>query len=274
MNDPRRVPLTEDQEKILATLKAANQSHQLARRTKTNEIARRISEAKIEMQRKLEETEELIRINIANEIAQHASNADEALIAAYNAGITVRVIARDGFGNRHDTNVHALLRKLREDSRVGNVVGFQERSDGTTDRQIVYPEPVNMDQIILEATQIADPEVILHEEPFELLPPSSPGANDGVTVQAATIKLDHRDNYLASIRGNARKGSPYTAATTATIYIHPGSGQLVAHESREEGDLIWDHPIARFVKDHNDEVREEFDRQVEEAGGGFPTSTI
>lgn len=266
--------LTEHQEKLLSTVKAAHANLEVARRTKDRETARRIAEAKIQAQREWDRVEELIRIDVAASVNLHATALDEALIAAYNAGVPVRNIARDGFGNRHDSNVHVMLRKLREDARVGNVVGYQGREDESDERSIVFPDPINVEAILLEANEIQDPEITLLDEPFTLVEESAPGAGDNVEVRAAVIKLDARDPYFSMIRGNHRKGSPYMNATKATIYVHPGSGKLVAHESAEEGDMIWDHPVARFVKDHNDQVREEFDRLVAEADGDFTTSTI
>lgn len=274
MPEPRKRPLTEYQEELLATVKATRKTAEVARRMKEREASRRIAEAKIQAQRDWDAIEAAIRIDVADEIAQHVSASDEALIAAYNAGVPVRRIALDGFGNRHDGNVHAALKALRIDGRVGNAVGYQLRNDSTEERSVEFPQLIDIETVLAEKAVIDEPMVTPLDGKLTLVEESRPGADDGIYVDAAVVKMDSRDPYFNTIKGNAREGTPYLHATTATIYLHPGDGRLVCHESTEAGELIWDHPVARFVKEYNDQVREEFDRVMSERDNTFPTSTI
>lgn len=70
--------------------------------------------------------------------------------------------------------------------------------------------------------------------------------------------MDARDPYFASIAKNARRGTPYRHATTATLYQHPATGELTVHESKETGETLWDHPVARWVKDNYRDALREF----------------
>jgi len=40
---------------------------------------------------------------------------------------------------------------------------------------------------------------------------------------------------------------------------------LTAFESKETGETIWDHPVARWVKDHPEEARAGFDRALKDS---------
>lgn len=267
---PKPRPLTDHQQEMLNLVKAAHRTHAVARRVKASEIARRLSEARIKVQREWDEIEAGIRLDVADEIAVHDSNLDEALIAAYDAGVPVRRIALDGFGNRVDGAVHARLAALRADGRVGNAEDYNVINPATgeiddTIRTTVLPEQIDVAAVLAEKYTISEPELTLLPDPLVLLEESAPGAGDGISVQAVRITMDERDPYFNTIAGNARKGSPHKNATTATLYLHPATGELTTHESKEAGELIWDHPVCRFVKDHPSEVREEFDRVIAEA---------
>ena len=261
--------LTDHQTTLLNILRAARKNSDTARRIREREISRRLAEAKLEAQRQWDRIENDIRVEVNDEVTRHAAAVDEALIAAYNAGVPVRRIALDGFGNRHDGNVHVMLKALRADGRVGNAVGFQINADGEDHRTVEFPQAAVIEEMLEEHTTIKEPEITLLDSGLVLVPESAPGAGDGITVAAATLTLDSRDPYFHSIRDNARKGTLHRQATTATIYIHPGTGKLVAHESAENGDLIWDHPVARFVKDHNEQVRAEFEAVLDSAPAPF-----
>ncbi len=250
-------PLTQHQQELLNVVKATHQTLMIARKTKTAEIERRIAEARIQAAREWDEIEAGIRVQIAAEIAHHESAEDEAIIAAYEAGVPVRRMALDGFGNRLDGAVHAKLRDLRADGRVGNVSGYQG-ADPDDERAVAFPKPVEIETVLAERTEIARPVFTALKEPLWLVDESSYGAGDGVSVMPVLLKMDERDPYFASIAKNARKGTPYRHATTATLYQHPATGELTVYESKETGETLWDHPVARWVKDNYRDALREF----------------
>jgi len=250
-------PLSKSQQELINVVKAAHKTLMVARRTKTAEVERRLAEARIQAQREWDRIEAGIRLDVAAEIAQHEAAEDEAIIAAYNAGIPVRRIALDGFGNRLDGAVHAKLRDLRADGRVGNALDYQRRGDDA-ERAVEFPRPVEIDAVLAERTEIAAPAFTFMDEPLVLVEESAPGAGDGVTVAACLLTMDDRDPYFKQIAPNARRGTPHVGATTATLYLHPATGELIVHESKETGDLLWDHPVARWVKDHPEEAARGF----------------
>lgn len=244
--------LSPSQQELLRIVRAAHDNLIVARQVRLSEITRRLAEARIEFERELANAEARIRREIDHEIAAHESAEDEAVIAAYEAGIPVRRIALDGFGNRLDGAVHAKLRDLRHEGRVGNV-----SKDG--ENVSTFPQPIDVSGLLLESNQIKEPTFRALPTPLELVEPSSPDAADGVYVDAVLLTMDDRDAYFARIAKNMRKGTPFAKATAATLYLHPHSGALTVLESKEKGDILWDHPVARWVKDHPAEARAGFD---------------
>ena len=248
-------PLDGHQQELINLVKAAHQNLNLARKTKVSETGRRLAEAKLQLERDLERTEIRIRDTLDREVATHASALDEAVIAAYEAGIPVRRIALDGYGNRVDGAVHETLRALRADGRVGHRVGYQRNTTPELDTraETTFPVPINVHEIITESTSIAGPK-FENTGSLVLVEPDRDG-KDGVIVPRVTLTLDSRDPWFRSIENNARVGTPFRHATSVTLYLHPATGDLVTHESREDGEVIWDHPVARWVKVHPDEAR-------------------
>lgn len=249
---PPQKPLTKHQQELINVVKSAHDTLLVARRVKSQEVERRLAEARIQAERDWDEIEARIRHDVIAEIAVHESNEDEALIAAYEAGVPVRNIALQGFGNRLDGAVHQKLRDLRADGRVGNVEGYQPRlTDG--DRVVSFPKPVDVETILAEKTTISPP-VFTLDGPLVLVPADTSGLNE-IAVPSVKITMDERDPYFKQIEGNMRKGTQWKGATHATLYLHPATGALIAHESKEPGDILWDHPVARWVKDHESEAR-------------------
>ena len=248
---------------LVNIIKIAHSTLSIARKVRAAELDRRVNIAKLDAERALEQALAGIRIALDAEIAVHESALDESLIAAYNANVPIRRIALTGFGNRYDGAVHQLISKLRTDGRVGNRVGYQINGatsieDSTT--RLFFPEPVDIDGILNDASTIAKP--IFAALPDRLIiveaDPSDP-VSLNVTVQAVRLEMDARDPWFRSIAKNARPGTPHLTATSCTLYRHPATGQIVTHESRESGAVAWDHPVARWVVDNYSEAAIGFD---------------
>ena len=252
-------PLDKHQLELVNIVKSAHGTLGVARKVKASEVSRRVAEARthieLESQKRIEEAEARIRMDVDAEIARHESALDEAIIAAYNNDIPIRRIALDGFGNRHDGAVHQMLRDLRADGRVGNRSGYQRRSGMPELESRIhtnFPEPIDMDQTISEALMITEPTFTAVEEPLVLVEPDRDGMY-GVTVQSVRLTMDERDPYFARIAKNAREGTPHLRARSCTLYIHPATQELTVLESKENGVVTWDHPVARWVKDNYDQ---------------------
>jgi hypothetical protein len=250
------------QQELVNIIKAAHSTLGVARKVRSSELARRIRSEKERIEREAEKAidESVARVKheLDSEVAAHESALDEALIAAYNALVPIRRIALDGFGNRYDGGAHQLIAKLRDDGRIGNRVGYQGNGVDIeeTRTEVFFPEPVNVESILAEATTIYGASFTALAKPLELIPATA--TDDAVTVQAVTLALDARDPWFRSIAKNARAGTVFAKATSCTLYLHPASGELVAHESRETGATTWDHPVARWAKDHRAETLDGF----------------
>lgn len=251
-------PLTIEQQQLVNLLKAAHDNLALARKLKVTERKRRLDEAKIAHKRDWDAIEAQIEIDIEREIAAHEDAENEALIAAYNNSVPVRRIAQDAFGQTLDGHVHLRLRELRADGRVGNKTGYQ-RKELAEPVAVAFPEALDVSGTLEEALTIADPTFSRGDE-LELIP-----GNPDYTVPTVVLTLDIRDPYRKRIEKNARPGTPHLNALTATLYRHPATGEIMAHESREEGDTYWDHPVARWAKDHPEIVGFSFDAALASA---------
>lgn len=253
-------PLTLEQQRLINIVKTAHQTLAVARKTRDRELARRLTEARVESERQLEQELETIRLDLDAELQKHASNLDEAVIAAYTNDVPIRRIALDGFGNRYDGQAQQMLVKLRADGRVGSSVGYQRN---TTDEleaaqraTVAFPEVVNVDELINHATTIHAP--VFSVQPLPLVLAEATTTEPAFTVPSVQLDMDPRDPWFQSIQKNARPNTPYLRSTSATLYQHPHSGDLIVHESKETGDVIWDHPVARWVKEHKAEALEGF----------------
>jgi len=240
-------PLDSHQQELVAVTKAAHQTLALARQTRAGEYQRRIQLAKIAADRAFEEAKVRIDSDLDYEVAKHAANLDEALIACYEADIPVIRIATDAFGNRYPGGVQELLVKLRADGRIGSRTAYQRNTADELDTgaETIFPSPVDVAGILTTATTIGDPTFTLLPVPLELVP-GEPEFN----VPQVRLDMDPRDPYFKQIAKNAREGTPYRFATYATLYRHPSTGEILVHESKETGNETWDHPVARWVKDH------------------------
>lgn len=251
-------PLAPHEQELVGIVKAAHMNLLTARKLRVTETERRIAEARLKHERAWSAIEAQIRLDIDYEITQHEAADDEALIAAYQAGIPVRRIALDGFGNRLDGAVHAKLRELRADGRIGNITAHHHGAGAPTESElepvVAFPQPVEVEALLAETAEVREPIYDLLGKPLTLVEPSAPGADDAVTVPAVKITLDERDPYLQTIAGHMRKGTQYEGSYQATFYIHPATGEVTCWESKETGETLWDHAVARYAKDHKDEV--------------------
>jgi hypothetical protein len=250
---PQQQPLDLHQQELINIIKVAHQTLAIARKTRTRELARRVAEAKLQMEREFEQAQIRIKEELDAELVAHETNLDNALIAAYDNGVPIRRMALDGFGNRYDGGVQQLLVKLRDDGRLGNRTDWQRNAGERIQPEVVFPEPVNVDEILAEAATIKEPTFTALDEPLVLVEPDKRGKN-GVTAPAVRLEFDYRDPWFKQIARNARPGTQYKNATFCTLYRHPASGVLTVHESRETGAITWDHPVARWVKDHPTEA--------------------
>ena len=252
-------PLDPHQQELIGITKAAHQTLALARATRTSEHQRRIQLAKIEAERAFEAAKLRIESDLDFEVAVHGANLDAALIACYEADIPVLRIATDGFGNRYPGGVQQLLVKLRSEGRIGSRTGYQRNSTDEleTSTTQVFPSPVNVEEILNTATTIGEPTFTLLALPLSLIP-----GNPEFDVTAVQLTMDSRDPYFKQIAKNGREGTPYRYATSATLYQHPATGEIIVYESKESGNETWDHPVARFAKTHPEVVQAGFDRAI------------
>ena len=254
-------PLNIHQQELVGIVRAAHQTLAIARRVRTAELARRMAEERIRAERDFEEAEIRIKDQLAAEIVAHEANLDEALIFAYNEGVPIRRIALDGFGNRYDGGVSQLVMKLRADGRLGHREGWQVNT-GVSKPKTAFPQAVDLQKIIHDSNTLDEPTFTVNPERLVLVPADENG-EDGVSVVAVTMTMDARDPWFAQIEKNARPGTPFRGAIEVTLYEHPATGELISYESRETGELLWDHPVARWVKHY-----------PESALAGFRSATL
>lgn len=238
-------PLTTQQQDLVLVVKAAHQNLALARKTRQTEQARRIQEFRIRMERELEIGIENIRRDMDYEVAAHESALDEAIIAAFNDGVPVRRIALDGFGNRYDGGASQLIAKLRADGRVGVREGYQ-RNTGESDPTVSFPKAVDVEALIDVRTTVDGPRFADMGDVM---------IDDDFSVRMVSVNMDSRDPYFNSIAKQMRPGTQYARATSAMLYLGPDN-LIHAQESEEVSDQYWDHPVARWVKDHQAEAFE------------------
>jgi hypothetical protein len=250
-------PLDLNQQEIINAVAVTHRTLALARKTVTAEFQRRIAAEKLRLaadyQRSLEGMEARLREDMDREMLQHELAEDEALVAAYESGIPVIRIAQDGFGNRTEGGVQTHLMRLRADGRIGTRGGYQGKLPETV---VDFPKPVDVGAVLNHALTIQPPRFKRMAEPLVLVEASA--QSDAITVEAVVITMDGRDPYFKSIADRARPGTQYKTATTATLYLHPATGELIAKESREMGETMWDHPVARWVKEHKAEAHTRF----------------
>lgn len=253
-------PLDKHQQGLVNIVRAAHDNLAVARKTRVTESRRRLEEARIQFQRALDTAHAQIEVELDAELAKHQSALDQAIIAAYEADVPVRRIALDGFGNRYDGAVHQLLRELRADGRVGNRDGYQRNvadEAGHSRRETRFPEPVDVEGILAKSAEVIGPRFEALPHGLVLVEADAAGENE-VRVPAVVLSLDERDRWFRKIASNARSHTPFLKATYCTLYEHPATGELMAHESKETGEVTWDHPVARWAKDHPEEARRGF----------------
>ncbi len=254
-------PLDEHQQKLISIVKAAHQNLAIARKTKAQEYQRRASlmraELEAELLRKIEEGNERIKLELDSEVVAHEAALDDALIASYNASIPVLRIAREGFGNRYPGGVQQLLVKLRTAGLIGSSEDYQRNSGDEVPATITFPEPIDVEATLSEATTIEKPTYTLLPEPLSLVP----GEKEYDVLQVR-LSMSPRDPWFGSIKGSARPGTPYLYATFCTLYLHPTTKELTVYESKEEGETFWDHPVARYVYTHMEEARAGYDAAI------------
>lgn len=299
-------PLDVHQQELVNIVKSAHENLAIARKVRSSELGRRMTDTKLGIQqgseRELEEatknmassklriqheastelekaihdfeSEKMrialeaegtyarlsvrVKLDLDAEVVAHEAALDDALIAAYNNGVPIRRVALDGFGNRYEGGVQQLLVKLRNDGRLGNRSGHQ-RNTGESETIVSFPKPIDVAGILSESTSINQPTYTHLPVPLVLVEPDPKGdGTDGVIVPAVRLDMDLRDPWFARIQKDARPDTPFLRATFCTLYEHPATGEIVAYESKELGATLWDHPVARYVKNHKSEVAEGF----------------
>lgn len=255
---PTPTSLSQAQQDLINVVKATHQTLAVARKTRSQELSRRLAAEKLRIRQEaeaaLEAAEVTVKMQIDVEIANHASAQDEALIAAYNAGVSIRKIALDGFGNQYDGTVHQLLAKLRDDGRVGSREGYKAADNDEIMPAPIFPTPVDVEAVLTETTTVREPVFTRKPEPLVLVPAGRNGEAPVLYDDAVIITLDPRDPWYTQVAPKMRPGSSHGKATTATLYLRPFDGALAAHESAETSDQYIDHPVARWVKDHPEQA--------------------
>lgn len=274
-------PLDVHQQELVNIVKLAHQTLANARETRRAELIRRIKVNDLEAQQTLDqrldaitrsyEKEKLecrlmaekakdsgafrIKMELDAELVTHESTLDDTLIAAYEAGIPIRQIALEGFGNRYPGAVQQLIGKLREEGLVGSRSGYHGEEPDT---QVSFPKALDVAGILNKATTVSPITFTKLEEPHILHP-------DYPAVQVVTIEIDSRDPWFKQIANEARQGTPFRHATSATLYIHPATGIPRTVESPEDGLNFWDHPVSRWVKNHPEEAKAGFLAALDDA---------
>ena len=277
-----QIPLDLNQQELINIIRSAHQALAVARKLKVSETARRTDahqrnvnlktqdelaairaayEMQVHMvrqaqQKTLEEGVERVRQDLEAEIVIHETNLDNALIAGYNSSIPIRRIALDGFRNRYDGGVQQLLTKLRNDGRIGNREDYQ-RNSSVYSSETNFPEAVDMESILNQALTVGHPTFTLLPVELVLVEPDENGQN-GMSVAAVRLDMDLRDPWFREFDANARPGTKYAKATFCTLYEHPATGMIQAHESREEGQTFWDHPVARWAVVNHEQAQAGF----------------
>lgn len=242
------------QQELVNVVKAAHSTLAVARQTKSTEQARRIAELKLRLDREFEEESEKIRHDLDFALTQHEVNLDEALIAAYNNGIPIAVISAEGFGNRYAGTTQQLLNKLREDGRVGS----SERGRRGETRKVAFPEPVDVDSVLKESLTPTERTWEALDERLEIAPAFED--RPAILVDSVRLTFDSRDPWFRSIPLPPHPDNvKYLHANTLVVFRNPGTGQIVSKDHREVSALFYEHPIARWVKDHQDEASAAFD---------------
>lgn len=240
-------PLDPQQNQLVGLIRVAHTNLQVAHRSRSSELARRLRENKLRIERDLEQTEAAIKINIDYEMAQHQSSLDETIIAAFNAGVPIRRIALDGFGNQYDGQANARLVKLRDEGRVGTKINYQRGSTPNLE-EVVFPQPVVFEQLLSEATVVAEPA-------FKYLGPTE--AADGTMVGAVTLTIDGRDPWLKTVQD--RKAYGATHSLSVVLFINPYRDNLMAFDASLDPELRWDNAAAYWVATHAETARASFD---------------
>lgn len=279
-------PLNVHQQELINIVKVVHQNLATARKTRVSEQNRRnialeasvkskLDEELQDIARKAESDKLLLKLaaeklidelrvkgksDLDAEVVAHEIALDDALIAAYEDGVPIRRIAIDGFGNRYEGGVQQLLNKIREDGRLGARTGYQ-RNVEDSETVVAFPALIDVNALLQHATSIAAPVYTPLPERLVLVEADKAGEGE-ISVPAVRLDMDLRDPYFASIARNAREKTPYLRATHCTLYTHPGTGELTVHESKESGLTTWDHPVARWVKEHKDEAEAGFSAAI------------
>lgn len=246
------IPLDAHQTELLNLVKVSHANLLLARQVRAAEAGRRRKVAKIEVERILESKLAQIDVDLENEMAAHASAEDEALIAAFEAGIPQRRIALDGFGNQYDGAVVQKLVKLREDGRIGNKIGYQRNNRAPEDSaQVVFPEPFDIDTELAEAQQIPDID-FQYAGIYE--------AADGSEVDSVNVIIDKRDPWIRAAHQFKAFGA--TDSLVVTIFLNPYRDELVAVDETLDPDKKWNNVAAYWVAKHPTEARTAYNAAI------------
>jgi hypothetical protein len=256
-------PLDSHQRELVNLIKAAHRNLGLARDTRKAEEARRLHEAKLQAARDWEKIAFGIRDDLDRELTEHASALDEALIAAYEAGVPVRAIALQGFGNQFDGGVQGKLRDLRQDGRLGMRHGHQRNKQDAVESHVAFPTPIDVEAVLEEATTVALPtfEPIGRYVLFEATAKEAEVAVD----QAVLVTMDSRDPFFRDIEEQA-SFSADRGSLSVVLYDNPFKpGELRAPGLNLDPKERWMNRVAYWVALHPVEAREQFDAAVSSA---------
>lgn len=263
---PAPKPLTPAQASALVAIREARVLRDVARRNRSLEIERRLADVKAR-----------IAIEVDDQITALERSLNEAMVAAVEQGVSIRRIAFDAMGATYDGSVRRIIHEAMADARRGSLdeaeAEYRSRFGGEGDGASQFepdappvsgnsfiPEPIWAQADGLQPPvggprfTLVDPEHILFDD-----------GSERITVPTVAVEIDPLDPWILEVRENGRKGSEFLNATTCTIYRNPGTGKMVALESREDGASFYDHLAARWVKDHQEQASAGYDEAIERA---------
>jgi len=221
--------LNTEQELLLDATSAAYATARIAKNIANVEIKRRLAEANAQIQ-----------IDVEREIAQHEAELDEAIIAAIEGGVPALQIAIRAFGAKSPMGVYKRVWALRDDGRLNPSLVINNIPIRPADTAM--PESPEVAKMI----SVQPPSFTPEEVPYEVAP--------GIRVSTVRLQLDARDPWFRDVADRLRPGTPFKRADHCILYRHPNTDEILAIESREVGDTMVDHPVARWALEHPDEV--------------------
>lgn len=241
-----RNPLSPAQQVALANVREARIAYELAKRNRRAEIDRRMADV-----------EARITLEVNDQVAALDVQLDDAMIAAVDAGVSIRRIAIDAMGATHDGSVRRMIHEALADRRNEELDSVTGGVSGNS----LIPEVALDIERARQQQPVGAPRFTLHTAEHVLYEDQ----DQRIVAPTVTLELDPFDPWIATMSENGRKGSETLSATVCTIYRNPGDGKIVALESRESGTTFYDHLAARWVKDHQAEAAAGYDAVLADA---------